>query len=58
MIDFLIRRSQPEETDSARAVQSNAPAIEFYQRHGWRIARAIPHERFPITMLEMFKAIR
>ena len=38
-----------------RVVQSNIAAIEFYQRSGWRIARAFPHERFPITMLEMFK---
>jgi len=41
-----------------RVVQSNAAAIEFYRRHGWRIARAFQHERFPITMLEMFKPIR
>ena len=39
-----------------RVVQSNAAAIEFYRRHGWQIARAYPHERFPITMLEMFKS--
>jgi ribosomal protein S18 acetylase RimI-like enzyme len=41
-----------------RVVQSNAAGIEFYRCHGWRIARGIPHERFPITMLEMFKPIR
>lgn len=46
------------ETLRLRVVQSNAAAIEFYRRHGWRIARAFPHERFPITMLEMFKPIR
>jgi ribosomal protein S18 acetylase RimI-like enzyme len=46
------------ETMHLRVVQSNAPAIEFYRRHGWQIARAVPHERFPITMLEMFKPIR
>jgi len=46
------------ETLHLRVVQSNATAIEFYRRHGWRIARAFPHERFPITMLEMFKPIR
>jgi len=40
-----------------RVVQSNAAAIEFYRRHGWQIARAFPHERFPIAMLEMFKPI-
>lgn len=46
------------ETLRLRVVQSNAAAIEFYRRHGWRIARAFPHERFPTTMLEMFKPIR
>src|SRR5947199_8177647 len=46
------------ETLHLRVVQSNAAAIEFYRRRGWRIARAFPHERFPITMLEMFKPIR
>src|SRR6202795_3844765 len=43
------------ETVHLRVVQSNAAAIEFYRHHGWRIARAFPHERFPITILEMFK---
>ena len=46
------------ETLHLRVVQSNAAAIEFYRRHGWRIARAFPHERFPTMMLEMFKPIR
>ena len=46
------------ETLHLRVVQSNTAAIEFYRRHGWRIARAFPHEEFPITMLEMFKALR
>lgn len=41
-----------------RVVQSNQVAIEFYGRHGWGIARSFPHERFPITMLEMFKAVQ
>ncbi len=40
-----------------RVVQSNASAIAFYQRHGWRIAREFPHEKFPTMMLEMFKSI-
>jgi len=40
-----------------RVVQSNTVAIEFYGRHGWRTARVFPHERFPITMREMFKSI-
>jgi GNAT superfamily N-acetyltransferase len=43
------------ETPRLRVVESNAAAIEFYRRRGWRIARAFPHERFPITMLEMLK---
>jgi ribosomal protein S18 acetylase RimI-like enzyme len=41
-----------------RVVQSNAAAIAFYHPHGWRIARAFPHERFPITTVEMFKSAR
>ena len=54
--DEIIARGY--ETLHLRVVQSNAAAIEFYRRHGWRIARTFPHERFPITMLEMFKPIR
>lgn len=46
------------ETLHLRVVQSNTAAIKFYCRHGWRIVRAFPHERFPITMLEMIKPIR
>jgi ribosomal protein S18 acetylase RimI-like enzyme len=46
------------ETLHLRVVQSNAAAIEFYRRRGWQIARAFTHERFPITMLEMFKPIQ
>jgi GNAT superfamily N-acetyltransferase len=45
------------ETLHLRVVQSNAAAIEFYYHHGWRIVRAFPHERFPVTMLGMFKPI-
>jgi ribosomal protein S18 acetylase RimI-like enzyme len=30
------------ETLHLRVVQSNAAAIEFYRRHGWRVARAPP----------------
>lgn len=46
------------ETLHLRVVQSNAAAIDFYRRHGWRIARAFRDERLSITMLEMFKPIR
>ena len=42
------------ETLHLRVVQSNTAAIEFYRHHGWRIARTVPHERFPITMSEVF----
>jgi ribosomal protein S18 acetylase RimI-like enzyme len=34
------------ETLHMRVVQSNAAAIEFYRRHGWRIARAFPMRDF------------
>ena len=57
----LLRQGEAEiiargyETLHLRVVQSNAAAIAFYRRHGWRIARAFPPERFPIAMLEMFQ---
>jgi ribosomal protein S18 acetylase RimI-like enzyme len=41
-----------------RVVQSNAAAIAFYRRYGWRIAHEFPHEKFPVTILEMFKPVR
>lgn len=41
-----------------RVVQSNAPAIAFYRRHGWQIVRALHHEKFPLTMLEMVKLVQ
>lgn len=41
-----------------RVVESNAAAIGFYRHHGWQVARVFPHERLPITMLEMLKPIR
>ena len=41
-----------------RVVKSNTAAIEFYQRHGWRIAREFPNKKFPITTAEMFKSVR
>src|SRR5215472_357670 len=61
---LLLARGEAEivarghETLRLRVVQSNAPAIDFYRRHGWQIARAFPHEKLPITMLEMFKSVR
>jgi ribosomal protein S18 acetylase RimI-like enzyme len=45
------------ETLRLRVVQTNEAAVEFYRRHGWRIARAFQHEIFPIEMLEMSKAV-
>jgi ribosomal protein S18 acetylase RimI-like enzyme len=41
-----------------RVIQSNAAAIAFYHKHGWRTACEFPHEKFPVTMLEMFKHVR
>ena len=39
-----------------RVLKSNTAAIEFYHRQGWQICREFPHERFPVTMLEMVKS--
>jgi len=41
-----------------RVLQLNTAAINFYNRHGWRAARAFPHEKFPVTVLEMVKSLR
>ncbi|HLK21607.1 MAG TPA: GNAT family N-acetyltransferase [Bryobacteraceae bacterium] len=40
-----------------RVLQSNTPAIKFYHRQGWRVAREFPHEKFPVMMLEMVKSV-
>jgi ribosomal protein S18 acetylase RimI-like enzyme len=49
-------RARGHEILRLRVVLSNAAAIGFYRHHGWQIARTFPHEKFPITMLEMFKS--
>ncbi|HLN04367.1 MAG TPA: GNAT family N-acetyltransferase [Bryobacteraceae bacterium] len=40
-----------------RVLQLNTAAINFYKGHGWRVARAFPHEKFPVTVLEMVKSV-
>ena len=52
----IIARGHP--TLRLRVVQSNTAAIRFYHRHGWRIAREFPNEKFPIMTVEMFKSVR
>jgi ribosomal protein S18 acetylase RimI-like enzyme len=44
------------ETFRLRVVKSNTLAVGFYLRNGWRIEREFPHERLPVTMLEMTKS--
>jgi ribosomal protein S18 acetylase RimI-like enzyme len=44
-------------TSQLRVVKSNARAVSFYNRLGWRIAREFPHKTLPIEMLEMSKAL-
>ncbi len=39
-----------------RVVKSNALAVSFYRRQGWRVEREFPHARLPVTMLEMTKS--
>ena len=39
-----------------RVVKFNAAAVGFYLSQGWRIDREFPHERLPISMLEMVKS--
>ena len=38
-----------------RVVKSNTGAVVFYERNGWQLRREFPHEKLPITMLEMVK---
>jgi ribosomal protein S18 acetylase RimI-like enzyme len=46
-----------QRTFRLRVLQSNKNAIKFYHRQGWRIAREFPHEKFPVTVLEMVKSV-
>lgn len=38
-----------------RVVRSNAPAIAFYRRCGWKAGQEVAHGTLPIVMLEMVK---
>jgi len=40
-----------------RLVGSNAKALAFYERRGWHVDGEIPHERLPVTMIVMTKAL-
>jgi GNAT superfamily N-acetyltransferase len=51
-------RSRGHNTLRLRVVKSNTRAVEFYQRHGWRVQRDFPHEKFGHTMFEMTKRNR
>jgi ribosomal protein S18 acetylase RimI-like enzyme len=48
--------SRGRETFRLRVVKSNTAAIDFYYRHGWRVAREFQHEKFPVTVFEMVKS--
>jgi ribosomal protein S18 acetylase RimI-like enzyme len=41
-----------------RVVSSNSAAISFYLRNGWQMNREFPHEKLPVTMIEMTKTSR
>lgn len=41
-----------------RVVSSNSAAISFYLRNGWKVNREFPHEKLPVTMIEMTKTPR
>ena len=40
-----------------RVFQLNSVAVKFYTRQGWQVARTFPHEKYPVTVLEMVKTI-
>lgn len=50
--EIVARGSQ---TLRLRVLKLNTAAIRFYLRQGWRTAREFPHEKFPVTMVEMIK---
>lgn len=50
--------SRGRKTLRLRVLQSNTAAINFYNLQGWRVAREFPHEKFPVTVLEMVKSVR
>jgi len=52
----IVRRGH--RTLRLRVLQSNTAAINFYNRQGRRVAREFPHEKFPVTVLEMVKSVR
>jgi ribosomal protein S18 acetylase RimI-like enzyme len=41
-----------------RLVRCNTRAQAFYAKRGWHAQRDFPHERLPITMIEMAKDFR
>ena len=49
-------RSRGHDALHLRVVKSNTRAVEFYQKHGWRVQREFPHEKFGHTMFEMTKS--
>jgi ribosomal protein S18 acetylase RimI-like enzyme len=49
--------SRGHRTLRLRVLQSNTKAIKFYHRQSWHVAREFPHEKFPVTMLEMVKSV-
>jgi ribosomal protein S18 acetylase RimI-like enzyme len=49
-------RDRGHDTLSLRVVQSNTRAVDFYQRHGWKVQREFPHEQFGHRMFEMTKS--
>lgn len=49
--------ARDHQTCRLRVVRSNAVAVQFYLRHGWRIAREFTHEKYQHAMLEMAKFV-
>ncbi|MBL8893753.1 MAG: GNAT family N-acetyltransferase [Rhizobiales bacterium] len=45
-------------TGRLRVVSFNTRAQTFYKRHGWTVRREFPHEKLPISMIEMAKTLR
>jgi ribosomal protein S18 acetylase RimI-like enzyme len=49
-------RGRGHDTIRLRVVKTNTRAVDFYRRHGWRVQREFPHEKYGHMMLEMTKS--